>query len=399
MFEQRVETSYIPFNPTISSYCHISKNLYNQANYIVKQAMNDKNWIRYQELDKLLKDDPSYKSLPAHTAQQTLKLLDKNWSSFFASIKAWKCDQSKFLGMPRPPKYKDKNGESALIFTNQQCKIRNGIIILPKKLGNFEIKTRLKKFNQIRILPQGVGYKCEIVYEKETTDLNLDKERIAAIDLGIDNLITMVNNIGLQPIVIKGGIVKAANQYYNKEKAKTQSFLDKHHLYSCRRLDFMTHKRNMKIRDYFHKSSRAIINYCISNNIGRLIIGYNEGWKQEVNIGKTNNQKFVSIPYLKLIQQIEYKARDVGITTERTEEFYTSKCSFLDLEPMEHRKFMGVRVHRGLFKSSNGTLINADVNGAYNIMRKVVPFKGIEDVVLHPICLQINNLSTLNDNI
>lgn len=399
MIEQRTETIYLQYNPVLSSFCHISKNLYNQANYIVKQGMIDRNWIRYKELDSLLKDNPSYKSLPAQSAQQTLKLLDKNWSSFFASIREWKRDPSKFLGMPRPPKYKHKNGEFALILTNQQCKIRNGIIKLPKKLGNLEIKTRLKQFNQIRILPQGVGYKCEIVYEKEMIDLHLDKERVAAIDLGIDNLITMVNNIGETPIIVKGGIVKSTNQYYNKEKAKIQSFLDKHKLQSSRRLDYMTHKRNLKINDYFHKSSRAIINYCIKNNIGRIIIGYNELWKQESNMGKKNNQKFVNIPYLKLIQQIEYKAAEVGISTEKTEESYTSKCSFLDLEPMEKRNYVGVRVHRGLFKSSNGTLINADCNGAYNIMRKVISLKEIEDVVLHPIRLRINPLSTSNDSI
>lgn len=382
---QRIETIYLPYNVSISETCHISKNLYNQANYLIKQEMKNKKWLRYKELYELLKNTDSYKKLPSQTAQQILKLIDKNWKSYFTAIKGWKKDSSKFLGMPKPPKYKKKNGENIIIFTNQQCKIKNGIIKLPKKVGNYLIKTTLTRFNQIRIIPIGVGYKCEIVYEKEINDLNLDKNRVAAIDLGINNLITMVNNIGEHPIIINGKIVKSINQYYNKERSKIQSVISKLNVFTTKKLEKLTHKRNMKINDYFHKSSRAITNYCIKNNIGKIIIGYNEGWKQECNIGKTNNQKFVSIPYLKLIQQIEYKAEEVGIEVIRTEESYTSKCSFLDNESVEkHEKYMGKRIYRGLFKSLNGILINADVNGAYNIMKKVISLKEIEGMVLYP---------------
>jgi putative transposase len=234
----------------------------------------------------------------------------------------------------------------------------------------------------------------EIIYEKLEIDLGLDKGRIVGIDLGITNLITAVNNIGLTPFVIKGGVAKSINQFYNKQRAYYQSLKDSQgYQFETKRLRQLTLKRNSKIRNFFHKVSRQFINYCILGNFGTIIIGYNEKWKQYVSLGKRHNQNFVQIPFVCLIQMIRYKAKLVGIEVIEVEENYTSLCSFFDNESIaQHHKYMGTRISRGLFQTYTKSIVNADVNAGYNIIRKAVPnafADGIADVVGHPISVSI----------
>jgi len=380
-----------------SCLCYLSKNLYNLANYYVRQEFFYLgNWLRYYDLWFILKDKEPYKKLPSQTAQQILKLLDKNWKSFFNSIKEWKEHPKKYQGRPKPPKYKKKNGEFIIIFTNQQCRIKNCYLHFPEKAKLFPIKTRIKDLlHQVRIIPKGLFYNLEIIYSKEIDNLNLNKDRFIGIDLGISNIVTIVNNVGLKPTIIKGSVVKSVNQFYNKRIVELKSIKDKQGIkFETNRLQRITAKRNNKINDIFHKISRKVINYCIENNFGTIIIGYNRAWKQKVNIGRINNQKFVQIPFFKLISQIKYKSELVGIGIIIGRESFTSKCSFLDKEPIKrHKKYMGRRVNRGLFKSKKGILINADVNAGYNIIKKVVPnavsADGIEGVGLHPYSIAI----------
>ena len=380
-----------------SCLCYLSKNLYNLANYYVRQEFFYLgNWLRYYDLWFILKDKEPYKKLPSQTAQQILKLLDKNWKSFFNSIKEWKEHPKKYQGRPKPPKYKKKNGEFIIIFTNQQCRIKNGYLHFPEKAKLSPIKTRIKNLlHQVRIIPKGLFYNLEIIYSKEIDNLNLNKDRFIGIDLGISNIVTIVNNVGLKPTIIKGSIVKSVNQFYNKRIVELKSIKDKQGIkFETNRLQRITAKRNNKINDIFHKISRKVINYCIENNFGTIIIGYNRAWKQKVNMGKINNQKFVQIPFFKLISQIKYKSELFGIDIIIDGESFTSKCSFLDKEPIKrHKKYMGRRVNRGLFKSKKGILINADVNAGYNIIKKVVPnavsADGIEGVGLHPYSIAI----------
>jgi len=278
-----------------------------------------------------------------------------------------------------------------LIFTNQQVKLKDNTLLFPKKVG-IQIKIRLPEstdIREVRIIPRGVGYVLEIVYTKKITPKPLNKDNFLAIDLGVCNLITAVNNNGLKPFVIKGGVVKSINQYYNKEKARIQSTYDRQGIKTGKTLKKLTDKRNKKINDFFHKSSITIIDYCMNNDLGIVVIGYNRNWKQNCRIGKRNTQNFVTIPYYKLVQQLEYKAEEKGITVIKQEESHSSKCSFLDNEPVEHHnKYVGKRISRGLFQSKKGTIINADVNGAYNILKKAIlnAFEAdrIEDVGLHP---------------
>jgi IS605 OrfB family transposase len=388
----RTEEIWLKPHKTLSLFCRLSKNLYNESNYQIRQKFfNTNKWIRYNSLYHEIKISNNYKQLPAQTGQQTLRILDRNWISFFKAIKEWKKDKSKFKSRPKPPGYKPKNGEFILVFTNQQVKLKDSLLIFPKKVG-LKVKTRLSDttiVREARIIPKGVGYVVEIVYQKSFYPKILNKDNILAIDLGVRNLITTANNNGLKPFVIKGGVVKSINQYYNKEKARIQSIYDQQGIKTGKKLLQLTNKRNKKIKDYFHKTSRKFIDYCVVNDIGTVVIGYNSDWKQSCQLGKRNNQNFVTIPFHKLIQQLSYKAEEQGIMVIEQEESHSSKCSFLDNEPIRHHdKYQGKRISRGLFKSRKGIIINADVNGGYNILKKAFlnafGADWIEDVGLHP---------------
>ncbi|MFW9782700.1 MAG: RNA-guided endonuclease InsQ/TnpB family protein, partial [Candidatus Heimdallarchaeota archaeon] len=351
----------------------------------------------YYDLDFILKHKQAYKNLPSQTSQQILKVVNRNWKAYFKALKEYKRDFKKFKKKPKIPGYKKKNGESIVIFTNQQCKIKKGYLYFPKRINLGPVKTRIiERLKEVRIIPLGVKYKIEIVYEKEERDLRLDKNHILSIDLGLNNLITAVNNNGCNPFIVKGGMIKSINQYYNKQLAYYRSIENKKGNFTDTKQMKKLHLiRNNKLTTIFHRISKNVIEYCIQNNIGTIIIGYNFNWKQKINIGKRNNQKFVQIPFLKLVKQIEYKASLVGIQVKTIDESYTSKCSFFDNELIEkHDKYLGKRISRGLFKTSKGVIINADINGAYNIMKKGFPnaisVDEIEAFGLRPQILQQN---------
>jgi putative transposase len=377
--------------PYCDKICFAAKNLYNYANYITRQEfINNNKWIRYRKLNKTLKEHETYKNLPAQTAQQTLRLLDRNWKSFFKAMKEWRKDKEKFNGKPKLPKYKKKNGRSIAIFTNQQCKIKDGYLTFPKT--DLKLKTRVEgKLKEVRIVPKGSVYVIEIVYEKEVAETKKLPKRIAGIDLGLDNFATLVNNIGIKPIVINGKVIKSINQYYNKKKAELMSYVGNRG--TSNRIKKLSIKRDNKIKDLMHKISRFVVNWCKQYDIDTLIVGYNAGWKQEIELGKINNQNFVSIPFNTFINMLKYKCEEEGINFILVEESYTSGCSFLDNEEINKKNYnSNRRIKRGLFRSNKGILINADVNSGYNIIRKVFPeafAEGIEGVGLHPVRLNI----------
>lgn len=386
---QRVERHIILDNKEIDSLCFLSKNLYNFANYYIRQEfIKNRKWLRYTDIYELTKNTPDYKVLPAQTAQQVLRLLDKNWVSFFKNIKIYKKNGS--LGKP---KYKHKTkGRNIVIFTNQQISIKDGLIKFPKKVNLTSIKTKVSNIQQVRIIPQATCYVIEVIYNKEVQNVETKSDTYLSIDIGLNNLATCTNNIGKTPFIVNGRPLKSINQYFNKKKALLMSFVDD--LGVSNRIIKLIHKKNNKVNDYMHKTSRFIVNYCIQNKISTIVIGKNKNWKQEINIGKRNNQNFVNVPFVQLIGQIQYKAEDVGINVKCQEESYTSKCSFLDFESIrKHVKYVGRRIKRGLFRSAGKILINADVNGSFNILRKAVPevfSDGIEAVGLQPIIVNIN---------
>jgi len=371
-----------------------AKNLYNAALYEVRQAfIKEGQYTSYPQLHALMKSHEAYKALPRKVSQQVLKLLDKNWQSFFAACKVYRAHPEQFLGRPRLPKYKHKTeGRGVLVYTMQAISapgLRNGIII-PSQLG-IEVKTLQQAIQQVRIIGRDGLYVVEVVYEKEVKQADVNPAYYAGIDIGIDNLATLTSNkVGFVPRLVNGRPVKSINQFYNKRKAELQSKLTPNR-HTSHRMERLTTKRTRRIDHYLHTASKRIIDLLVAESIGTLVIGKNPYWKQECNIGKRNNQNFVSIPHARFIDMLTYKAKLVGIDVIVTEESYTSKCSFLDGEDIrKHDTYAGKRVKRGLFRASTGRSINADVNGSYNIVRKVAPDafgQGSRGCVVHPLPL------------
>jgi putative transposase len=384
----------IPYRDDLKEFFEVSKNLYNQSLWTIKQHYKERGeYLNYNALDKIMKEtknlenEINYKLLPAQTSQQILKLLDKNFKSFFKSIKDYEKNPSKYLGKPKPPKYKSRY--NLLIYTNQNSKIDlinraiklskiSQPIVIPKSVFTMDFK----EYKQIRLLPKRDHIKIEIVYETEIRNEDLDYSLFASIDLGVNNLIAMITNTGNQPILINGKIIKSYNQFYNKIKSRLQSIKDKMNIkQNTKQLNDLETKRVDYINNQFHQLSRYIIRYLVQNKIGKLIIGKNKNQKQEVNIGKKNNQSFVQIPFDKLLLMLEYKAKLVGIEVVYQEESYTSKADALNLDPLptynkkskkDSYSFSGKRLKRGLYQSSKKILLNADINSALNIARKVV---------------------------
>ena len=406
LVEQHVIKRADPRFAVIDAAAFKSKNLYNAALYEIRQAfIHHGTYLNYEEMDKRMQSHEAYKALPAKVSQQILKLLDKNWTSFKEGLEAYKVDPSKFTGRPRLPKYKHKvEGRNILVYTIQAIS-RKGLkkgLVQPSMLP-IEVKTKHKDIDQVRIVPRKGYYIVEVVYEKAAKQAPVNPAFYAGIDLGIDNLATVTSNKpAFQAVVVNGRPVKSINQFYNKRKAELQKQLGK--TGSTKRMERMTNKRNRRIDHYLHTASKRIIDLLVKEEIGTLCIGKNDGWKQEVEMGKRGNQNFVQIPHARFISMLTYKAELVGITVKLTEESYTSKASFLDRDPLptyspkrtEKPTFSGKRVERGLYQASNGRYINADVNGAANIIRKVAPdafgSEGVEDgkrvatlLVVHPV--------------
>lgn len=371
----------------------ISKNLYNQANFIIRQDfIKNGKYLNYNEMDKRMKSEINldgninFRLLKSETAQQCLKELDKSWKSFFSLIKKWSKNPNSLKGKPNLPGYK-KTEFNHIIFTRNII-IKDNLIHLYKskfkskdigknlliKIPKFKDIDFSKCFKQIRIHPTKFNYvKVEIVYEQSVTNSELELDKFASIDLGIDNLVSLVTS-HTKPIIFNGKPIKSINQLYNKRKAKLCSIKDKMKIKPyTKQLDSIENERFLSIKDYMHKTSRYVVNFLLKNKIHKLVIGYNKGWKYKVSMGKKTNQKFVQIPFTMLLQQLQYKCDMVGIDLVITEESYTSKVDSLALEKLgKNDLYLGKRVKRGLFRSSTGKLINADVNGAMNILRKVI---------------------------
>ena len=369
----------------ISKLCKVSNNLYNQALYVFRETLkNESKWLSYFELDKILKNTKNldgkinYRLLKAQCSQQVLKLLDNNIKSYYRSIQDYKKHPNKYKEKPGLPKYRKRGSEFNLYYPNQSCIIRNGKIILSKKLfvdiPQYEkYSGLLENFKQVRILPNYAGYRIEVIYEVEDIEIPKSKEeKIASMDLGIDNLATLVSEDFTY--LFSGKFVKSYNKLFNKTLAKLNSIKDLQKIKgTTKRIKKLYYDREQYIEDVFHKISRKIINLLTNSGITKLIVGYNKRWKQGVNMGKRNNQKFTQIPFARLISYLEYKCELAGIKMVIHEESYTSKCDSLSFETIgKHDNYLGNRKKRGLFQSSTGKLINADANGALNIIRKVV---------------------------
>jgi putative transposase len=369
-----------------------AKNLYNAANYLVRQPFISQGaYLNYYDLHAQMKGHETYQALPRKVSQQVLRMLDKNWRSFFAAMKAYRENPDKFKNRPGLPGYLDKkDGRFALVYTIQalsQPALKQGVIV-PSGL-DVRIQTRQTRIAQVRIVPKGQFYVLEVVYEKDIELAAVDPALVAGIDIGLNNLAAITSNKpGFVPVLVNGRPLKYINQGYNKRRAELQAKLGQPR--RTKRMERLTARRTRQINHYLHTHSRRIIDLLVAEGIGTLVIGKNDGWKQEISIGKRNNQNFVQVPHARFIQMLTYKAELVGIKVVLTNESHTSKCSFLDDEPIcHHEHYAGKRIKRGLFRASDGwQIINADVNGAYNIIRKAIPGafgQGKAGVVVHPV--------------
>ena len=367
--------------------CHIAKNLKNQAIYNVRQHyFNNKKYLSYNENYKMLKNSENYKKLNSNMAQQILKEVDESFKSFFALLKLAKTGQ--YNGKIKLPNYLDKDDFTTLVIGF--VRLKDDMLIVPYsnsfRKTHKEITIKLssvlknKKIKEIRIIPKQHSRYFEIQYTYEVKEVQreLNKENVLGIDLGIDNLCTCVTNTGAS-FIIDGRKIKSINQYYNKINAKLQGIKDKQKIErTTLRQKRITRKRNNRINDYLSKVARTIVNYCLNNDIGKLVLGYNEDFQRNSNIGSINNQNFVNIPYGKLRDKLIYLCKLYGIEFKLQEESYTSKASFFDgdeipiydKENLQEYIFSGKRIKRGLYQTSVGKLINADCNGALNILRK-----------------------------
>lgn len=353
----------------------------------------EKSFLNYPFLDCLFKTmkQRDYVALPGQLNQQVIRNVTQNWKSFFKSLKGYKQHPEKYKGRPSIPSYLDKGGRKEVVFSNQVCTIKNNkYLSFPKtkrKINIGKIASISGKFQQVRLVPRFDSYVLEVVFLiGEQQEIKSGRKRCMSIDLGIDNLAAIVTNTDHQPVLFKGGAIKAINQYYNKQKARYYSILrngrdEREGLFTSNRLTKISRIRHHKLKDLFHKISRNIVDMAEEKDIDAIIIGKNKEWKQAINIGKRNNQAFVQIPHALLIELITYKARAQGIEVIVTEESYTSKSSFLDMDDIptfalgdeQTYTFSGKRIKRGLYQSKSGMLLNADINGAANILRKVVP--------------------------
>jgi len=376
----------------LKELCWISKNLYNVALYNIRQHyFKEKQYLRYESNYHACKTNDNYKLLQAGVSQQTLKVADRTFRSFFGLIKKARSSGYEFRDI-RLPHYLKKDGLFLLIFSTNAIAIKEGFFIVPfsrtySKLHP-DIKIRIpfpkrladKRIKEVRIIPKydGQFFSIEYVYEAEAEPQHLNQGNALSIDIGLENLATCVSSRTGASFIMDGRKLKSINQLYNKNKARLQSIADKQGVKHTRQIARLTVKRNNQTKDYLHKTARYIINYCLENNIGTLIVGYNANFKRGINIGRKNNQSFAQISFGKLRDNLKNLCNRYEIRYVVQEESYTSKASFLDkddipvYEPASscNHSFCGRRIKRGLYQSADGTAINADINGACNILQK-----------------------------
>lgn len=367
---------------------HTAKNLYNQAVYNIRQYYFQENkYLNYQKNNSLLKSSDNYKTLNSNMSQQILKEVDSSFKSFFGLLK--KKNKGIYNAKVKLPGYLPKNSFTTLVIGF--VRLNEDTLVIPYsnsfKKNHKKISIKIppilldKKIKEIRIIPKFNArfFEVQYAYEVEEQQRNLDKNHALAIDFGINNLATCVTSKG-RSFIIDGKKLKSINQWFNKENARLQSIKDKQK-YGKKptlRQKYLYSSRNNKVNDYMSKTARKIINYCLENNIGTLVCGYNETFQRNSNIGKANNQTFVNIPFGKLREKLEYLCKLYSLKFVEQEESYTSKSSFFDIDILPKFKadkpqtysFLGKRIKRGLYQTSKGYILNADVNGALNILRK-----------------------------
>ena len=366
-----------PYYNWCKSACLQSRYLYNTMLYQYRNSYfnEDIKPLSNIELYQIGKVSGHWSNLPAKCSNQVWMQLTANISSYWAAIKEYNKNPDKFKKPPKIPNY-DK-GMNIVTFEKQALLSSSKLPVKHIRLVRTDIILDLSNYKgdirEVKIIPKKNHFIIKAIFKQTINQEVLSHESVASMDIGVNNLAAITTNqVYIRHILINGRPLKSINQYYNKTKANLQSKLPKKQK-SSNKISLLTDKRNNKILDYIHKASRYIVNWLIANKIGTLVIGKNKEWKQSVNIGSRNNQSFVMIPHARFIDLIKYKFEAVGGVVKLVNEAYTSKCSALDLEPIQKQiEYKGKRIKRGLFKSNKGVTINADINGSLNILRKVV---------------------------
>jgi putative transposase len=369
--------------------------LYNCALYTVKEHYNETNtYIGYNALDKMMQLNKHYKAIPSFNAQQIIRLVDQNYRSYFSLLR--KKLQGQYASEVRTPKFRKRGYKFNLIFDNTRIYVKNNTLKLYKNL-KLKFSYDVKNIKQGIIKWKGNKFVLYLTYEQQNEPLKSDNGNYLSIDLGLNNFASCFSNVG-HSFIVNGKPLKAYNQFYNKRIAKIKSELKtKNNKHWSKKLDILTHKRERWIDNYLNQAVAFIVKEALSLEINTIVCGYNETWKQEINLGKKTNQNFVQIPYYKFKQKLQSRCEKEGLRFILREESYTSKCSFLDNEEIcKHEEYKGSRIKRGLFKTSSGILCNADINGAANILKKEFPnteyVDGIEAFIVKPKVLNLFNL-------
>lgn len=387
LVEKQIIRPSNPLYKELDKLCFLSKNLYNITLYTIRQHyFNTKKYLSYfTTVENFAKENQvDYRALPAKVSNYTLQLVDQNMKSFFALLKKKQANQ--YTKPVRLPKYLDKKtGRQVVHYHKQALSLKkDGFVKLSK--SNIEFKTSVPNSNiqYLKLVPCGNHIKVLIGYYKTKKQVKTSNKRFASIDIGQNNLMTVTSN-AFHPVIYNGKPVKSVNQFYNKIKAEEQSRLIKQNNVNwSKKLGQLTLWRENQINNYFHKVTHHFVNYCIANDIDTVIIGRNQQWKDNINLGKRVNQNFVSIPFGRLYDLLKYKLKLKGISYIETEESHTSKCSFIDREEIcHHDSYAGRRIKRGLFKSKEGKKYNADINGSLNILRKYMTKTGTYTDDLH----------------
>ncbi|MCD5452108.1 RNA-guided endonuclease InsQ/TnpB family protein [Lactobacillus delbrueckii] len=435
LIDQLASEYYIKATPELDRAAEIAHKIYNAALYQLRQALfKRKGSIYYEGLDRIFKNKRNanelmlYGQMPTvQCAQQTIKEVAAVWKAWFCALQSYKIAPQKFTGRPRIPRYLKKSRRHTFYVTPQNARVKEvksadgkdvvARYLIIHSLGlSIKLADGIKKVNRIAIKPLSNGYKLTVAYTPAANQKPYlpDNGRYIGIDPGVDNAFACVSNTGDKALLINGRAIKSANQYYNKRMAKLKSLQAQYHQLESiintkqgpkavygqtKSMQRLTDWRNAKIRQFAHKASKRIVDYALSCGANTIVIGKNNTWKRSVNMGKKNNQNFIGLPHQQMINMIRYKANMVGITVICTNESYTSQTSALDGEKPcwnngnKSRKKQGLspanrRIHRGMFRSNKGLLVNADINGAMQIVRKVFPnvsfANGIVDAVLHP---------------
>ena len=381
----RTRVHYIVPSQELINEARLSNNIYNQTLYILRQAFTNKEKLPSKfDLVKTLRHKKyeceeynNFSKMVACNAEAIIHLAAQNFKAFLMALKAFKKNKASFTGAPRIPGYNKKEQEFMVIIRDTQCTVKDDMMRFPGKLNLDKIYVGDLDIAHVRIFPGKKKYKVEVVYKVEALPKR-KKGNIAGIDLGLDNLATVaINKRGIRPLLINGSPLKSMNLYFNNKRDKVQSELKKcNDRYMSHKLETLYRKRNNRFNTYMHKASKKIIDYCLEHNVKQIIIGHNKLQKQESKL-----KNFVAIPTFRLIELIKYKAEYQGIEVVETEESYTSITSYLDKEePIKDNANKARRIHRGLFKSNKNKIINADVNSAYQIMKKVIGDKVIKPI-------------------